>query len=214
MKDSILTTKKEIEQWLLKHKISNTEVVEIRKSEFVIDSVGSVVLKEKLNEQTLPYKFRNVAGNFDCSDNFLNDLSNSPDRVQGTFDCRNNQLIDLVGSPRSVGFCFLANNNPLISLKGLPLRIEKLFICENTQITSLEYLAEKTAGHSFTVSHKDNLIIPGLEAYQCQNGTYIITASHMPEALLAYRIAQEQGFLTQQLPQAREALTLVGKFKI
>lgn len=44
----------------------------------------------------IPFKFRAVTGNFDCSHNKLTDLVNAPDLVGGDFFCTDNNILKLV----------------------------------------------------------------------------------------------------------------------
>ena len=50
-----------------------------------IDVEGSVMLRGKYLGQ-LPVIFRNVTGNFNCSDNVLTSLKGAPNHVGGNFD--------------------------------------------------------------------------------------------------------------------------------
>ncbi len=74
---------------------------------------------------------------FDCSENDLTTIENSPKEVSGYFDCSNNQLTSLVGGPTEVGSNFYCTNNKLKSLEGSPERVGDNFSCYNNQLTSL-----------------------------------------------------------------------------
>ncbi len=68
-----------------------------------IDVSGSVDLSGE-NLTNIPFKFRNVSGNFYCGDNKLKNLYGSPVNVDGEFWCRwNYQLTSLDGAPNKVG---------------------------------------------------------------------------------------------------------------
>ena len=61
----------------------------------------------------IPVKFNVVSGSFDCSNNKLTTLENSPKTVRGSFYCGNNQLISLKGAPKTVGDNFFCGLNPV-----------------------------------------------------------------------------------------------------
>jgi hypothetical protein len=82
---------------------------------------------KKLTE--LPFKFRKVTGNFDCSRNQLTSLNDCPASVDRNFYCSHNQLTSLNGGPSSVGGNFYCIHNKLTSLNGCPSSVGGSFNC-------------------------------------------------------------------------------------
>jgi hypothetical protein len=83
-----------------------------------IDVDNSVYLRN-LGLTKIPLRFRNVTGNFDCSNNHLTNLEGCPINViNGYFTCSNNNLKNLYNSPKIVGYHFGCSNNELISLES------------------------------------------------------------------------------------------------
>jgi len=81
-----------------------------------------------------------IGGTFDCSNNSLKFLTNSPVVVGLDFNCNNNLLEDtLAGAPTSVGGSFDCSNNKLTSLEGAPTRV-KNFYCSYNKLESLDGL--------------------------------------------------------------------------
>ena len=81
-----------------------------------------------------------IGGTFDCSNNSLKFLTNSPVVVGLDFNCNNNLLEDtLAGAPTSVGGSFDCSNNKLTSLEGAPTCV-KNFYCSRNSLTSLDGL--------------------------------------------------------------------------
>ena len=66
----------------------------------------------------LPLPFGIVKGDFDCDNNCLTDLKNSPVSVFGEFDCGNNWLTSLRGCPEYIQKKFGLDENPDIKLDG------------------------------------------------------------------------------------------------
>ena len=95
----------------------------------------------------LPLKFRNVSGNFNCSDNQLTTLEGGPESVGGYFYCHNNQLTTLEGGPESVGGDFSCNSNQLFSLEGGPESVGGNFYCNSNQLTTLEGGPKRVGGY-------------------------------------------------------------------
>lgn len=71
-----------------------------------------------------------IKGNFDCSDNLLTSLQNSP-VVSGNFDCSNNKLTSLIDGPSAVDGDFDCSDNKLTSLAKAPKNVNGDFYCEN-----------------------------------------------------------------------------------
>lgn len=95
-----------------------------------IDVGGDVIIRNT-NLTKIPFKFRNVRGDFYCYKNQLTSLEGAPSSVGGCFYCSNNQLTSLEGAPNSVGGSFLCSNNQLISLDGAPKMIGYNFYCRD-----------------------------------------------------------------------------------
>ena len=93
-----------------------------------IDVDGNVNLNY-ISLTKIPFKFRNVRGGFNCSDNRLTSLLGAPNMVSISFRCYNNQLTSLVGAPNTVGGYFNCYGNKLISLEGAPSSVGGNFYC-------------------------------------------------------------------------------------
>ena len=93
-----------------------------------IDVDGAVNLSNR-NLTKIPFKFRNVSGNFSCYDNQLTSLKGSPNIVGVGFYCSNNQLTTLKGAPNIVGGVFYCPYNQLTSLEGAPNTVGGNFSC-------------------------------------------------------------------------------------
>lgn len=87
----------------------------------------------------VPFNFREVTGQYDCSGLELTSLDGSPRIVTGTFDCQENNLTSLKGAPDIAKGNFRCRANKLTSLIGAPKEIGKGFYCHhNKGITSLD----------------------------------------------------------------------------
>jgi Leucine-rich repeat (LRR) protein len=117
-----------------------------------IDVDGDVNLT-KLTK--LPLKFRNVSGDFYCSNNRLTTLEGCPQTVGGDFSCSSNQLTTLEGGPKSVGGYFSCYNNQLTTLEGCPQTVGGDFDCSSNQLTTLEG-GPKSVGGYFNC-HNNNI---------------------------------------------------------
>ena len=96
-----------------------------------IDYDGNVILVY-YNFTKLPFKFRNVNGDFSCCNNQLTTLDGCPRIVKGDFDCSYNKLVNLKGGPKQVGGHYLCYDNELTSLEGLPKKLNNVLYCYNT----------------------------------------------------------------------------------
>ena len=106
------------------------EHLEIRKlcklykiHDFKINDDGSIDTKYSVDLSNrdldeIPIKFNQVRGYFDCSNNNIKSLKNSPKIIVGNFICDNNNLESFKHSPDIVHGSFQCSNNPLKSLKG------------------------------------------------------------------------------------------------
>ncbi len=97
--------------------------------------------------KSLPFRLKEVTGNFDCANNQLTSLEGAPEKVGGYFSCVNNQLTSLKGAPREVVGEFTCAVNQLTSLEGAPERVGGDFSCSNNQLTTLEGAPEKVGGY-------------------------------------------------------------------
>jgi hypothetical protein len=102
----------------------------------------------------LPLKFRNVSGDFNCSNNKLISLEGCPQSVSADFICFNNQLTSLEGGPQSVGGGFYCYNNQLISLVGCPQSLSGSFNCKNNKLTSLKGCPQSVGGYFYCSDNK------------------------------------------------------------
>jgi len=84
-----------------------------------IDVKGSVDLSQ-MNLPKIPFKFRNVSGNFYCGDNKIKNLYGSPVNVGGEFSCSySHHLTSLDGTPDNVDndfYCYFCTKLPYSEL--------------------------------------------------------------------------------------------------
>ncbi len=125
---------KEIEGICREYKIKNYTI----NSDGSIDVNGDVALNNRLLK-SLPLKFNEISGYFDCRENQLTSLYGSPRKVRRGFYCNNNQLTSLKGAPEEVGGNFYCHHNLLRTLKGSPRKvITGGFDCSNNKIWTFE----------------------------------------------------------------------------
>ncbi len=110
-----------------------------------IDVDGDVDLFGK-NLNKLPLKFREVTGNFSCSENKLTTLEGGPQSVGCHFSCRGNQLTTLEGAPKLVGGSFYCYENNLHTLEGAPHSVGGVFDCSLNRLTTLEGAPQSIIG--------------------------------------------------------------------
>lgn len=103
----------------------------------VVNVYGDVTIPGKSLEK-IPFKFGEVTGTFDCSNNKITSLEGSPNSVGGDFYCDRNELTTLQGGPKYTGGSYLCDNNKLISLEGTPSEINNSFSCGKNKLTSLK----------------------------------------------------------------------------
>jgi hypothetical protein len=82
---------------------------------------------------SLPLKFRNVTGNFDCDYNNLSSLEGCPQSVGGDFTCSYNYLTTLEGSPKEVSGSFFCVSNKIKTFDGVG-KIGRFFFCKKNLI--------------------------------------------------------------------------------
>jgi hypothetical protein len=122
-----------------------------------INDDGSIDVKGDVNFDGLklteiPFKFRNVSGYFDCSNNQLTSLESAPNSVGSIFSCSNNKLTSLKGAPSSVGGCFYCSNNQLTSLLGAPNTVGGYFNCydnPNLPYSELYKIVDRVKGNIY-----------------------------------------------------------------
>lgn len=145
-----------------------------------VDVEGDVNLND-LNLQKIPIKFGVVKGYFNCSNNKLINLINSPEsvshdficssnslttleggpkNVDGSFMCSYNSLTTLEGGPKNVGRHFYCSYNDLITLEGSPENISRNFYCNNNRLTTLKGSPEKV-GLSFYCDNNKLITLKG-----------------------------------------------------
>jgi len=90
----------------------------------------------------IPFKFRNVAGYFNCSYNKLTSLEGCPKTVGGSLFCYSNNLTSLEGCPETLGGDFTCSYNNLTSLEGCTETVLGDFYCSDNNLTSLEGIGD------------------------------------------------------------------------
>jgi hypothetical protein len=83
-------------------------------------------------------KFGTINGNFNISDNDLENLDGCPKEVQGYFSCSSNYLNSLKGGPTSVKGDYICTNNNLFNLDFIAKDFNGLYASGN----DLEYLGD------------------------------------------------------------------------
>lgn len=103
-----------------------------------VDVEGDVYFS-KLDHKfkTLPIKFGEISGEFNCMQCGLETLKGGPHTVGESFDCRANRLQNLEGCPKTAKM-FSCRNNILTSLKGSPQHVAYFFDCAHNRLTTLE----------------------------------------------------------------------------
>lgn len=86
--------------------------------------------------KNINYTLNHIRGHFDCSDNYLRNLTNCPKIVDYVFDCSNNYLRNLIGAPARVE-TFKCYKNKLTSLEGCSKIINGCFLCYENNLTNL-----------------------------------------------------------------------------
>jgi hypothetical protein len=141
-----------------KYKITNYTI----NDDLSIDVNNPVNLSYK-ELSKLPLRFRNVSGDFYCSENNLTSLDGCPIRVDGHFVCSNNSLLSLDGSPEIVGGNFYCDNNKLKTLKGSPEIVGGNFYCDNNKLKTLKGSPKNMSGMLLCNHNKDLISLNGLK---------------------------------------------------
>jgi hypothetical protein len=118
-----------------------------------IDVDGNVRLCNK-NLTSLPLKFCNVVGDFQCSQNRLTSLEGCPTKVGGNFYCEENQLTSLKYCPIVGGGHINCRDNYLTSLEHCTKECFNGFLCDNNELTSLEFCPTEV-GDKFCIDDND-----------------------------------------------------------
>lgn len=107
------STEFEITKWLDERKVKNYKI----NDDLTINVDWDVNLSSRINFDKIPYKFKSVSGDFNCSFNNLKTLENCPDYVSGSFLASNNFLENFNYLPKCDEL-FL-HDNKFTSLKGI-----------------------------------------------------------------------------------------------
>jgi hypothetical protein len=112
---------------------------------YTINSNGTVDVDDDveisdLELYYLPINFGRVAGNFECSDNFLTSLEGCPTTVGGNFYCKRNKLTSLQGCPEIISGNFYCSNNKITNFKGVSEFFEGKFYCDGNPIVEIYHL--------------------------------------------------------------------------
>lgn len=171
LKESITENfRKEVEIFCRKFRI-NGELDEFGK----LNVRGSVDLSRRWRSSSpfhrIPYKLGSVTSEFNCANNDLTDLINSPDTVGGWFDCRVNKLKSLNGSPKEVE-SFYCNYNQLTNLVGGPEIVKSSFDCSNNELTSFEGFP-KSIGQDFSFNNNHIRDFKGIPEFALPDGCRI-----------------------------------------
>lgn len=84
---------------------------------------GDFIIDEKFikyNKLDIPFKIKEMTGDFYCIDTSLSSLENSPEKIRGGFYCFSNKLTNLLYSPKYIGKNFNCSSNNITSLEGCP----------------------------------------------------------------------------------------------
>lgn len=139
------TFKRHIRDKLLLKKLSKFNLQDaLINEDGTITFIGNVNLSG-LGLKKIPFKFKNVHGDFDCSNNNLVSLKNSPENVGGKFNCSVNKLASLKYGPRIVSEHFICSQNNLENLNFGPDTIKDLNAQHNL-INTLEYFPKVVRG--------------------------------------------------------------------
>lgn len=116
--------------------------LEVEKSKInedgTVDYIGFVDLRNK-DLKVIPIQFGTVEGIFDCSENELTSLKNSPHTIIGDFKCSKNNLTNLKYSPKVINGSFYCNQNKLKSLIDCPKELSYSFDCSLNLLETLEH---------------------------------------------------------------------------
>lgn len=129
---------------------------------------------KKLNTGYLPsLDIIYISGDFNCSDNNLISLKNSPRIIGGSFKCFSNNITSLEFSPKEVGLNFDCMYNQIRSLEGCPESIDGNFIADFNNLENL-IGGPKYVGGDYRVSTNNLNSLEGCaievgESFICEN---------------------------------------------
>lgn len=106
------------------NKIDIKLLKEFVKGTYTINGDGSIDVKGDIlifhrKITKIPFKFRNISGDFACISTLITTLDGAPNNVGGDFTCSNNKLTSLDGAPSVVGGWFICSGNPNLSYSEL-----------------------------------------------------------------------------------------------
>ena len=148
------TDKQQIIDWLDEYKIKNYTLLPDEQYGFIVNVTGYVNLSDK-KFLSIPIKFSEVTGSFNCNNNKLTSLEFSPQTVD-SFYCNDNRLTSLEFSPQRIGGEFDCSYNKLTSLEFSPKTIDGDFDCNHNKLIFLEFCPETVSG-SFYCNHNPKL---------------------------------------------------------
>ena len=107
----------------------------------------------------LGIKFGKVDGDFFIGSCMITSMEGFPEEVAGNFNVSNNRIENLVGGPKKVGKAYNANSNPkLISLEGAPEEVDGEFSVNDCySLTSLEGGPKRTGRYDCNSTQIKNL---------------------------------------------------------
>jgi hypothetical protein len=149
-----------IKDWCEKLGIDNATINE----DDSIDVNGNVHISYKELEE-IPIKFNIIYGGFECDNNELTSLFNSPSKARYYFcnnnyltsleycseviyslDCSNNELESLIGATKILKEDFYCADNKLTTLVGGPIEVGGEYSCMDNSLYSLEGCPKKIVG--------------------------------------------------------------------
>jgi hypothetical protein len=134
IKDMGIGSRRQIEEWLKKYKITNYHI----NHDLTIDVMRSVNLNN-INILELPkyIQFNNVTDAFEILSSNLVSLRGCPKRVGGTFFCSHNKLTTLEYAPEYADSNFFCTNMPTLTSLGSwnPKLIRLGFYCKGTKLS-------------------------------------------------------------------------------
>ena len=143
--------KRQIINWLEKHKVKSYTLVPDEQYIFIVNVTGAVYLSNK-DLTNIPVKFNEVNGDFYCNHNQLTSLEFCPQKVDGNFSCSHNQLTSLEFCPQAVTGIFYCSDNQLTSLEFCPQTVGEKFYCKNNP--GLKEIQEITDFKLILLEHK------------------------------------------------------------
>jgi hypothetical protein len=201
---------------------------------FTINDDNSVNINQDLdlsakNLKELPFKIKEVAGNFFVNNNKLNNFKNFPELILGDFilsdncyttlkgleninfqaslDVSYNKLTELAHLPNEIAGFFACAHNKLTTLKGSPSIINGAFFsCANNQLTSLES-GPKWVEYDYYCQNNQLVsllgISPQVKTLNCSHNK-LTNLEHGPEMCSTIDISFNQINTLKYLPELKE----------